>query len=109
MKSRTAQGSRDPVRHSWCATLLPFLYLYLLNVSIPIPTHLGHSERRTLLHESSTFIAQKTKAALAHGLGIILCVGETLAEREAERTDEVVREQLGEVVKELSADVSGWK
>ena len=77
-----------------------------VRVSIPTPTH---KSRRTLLHESSTFIAQKTKAALAQGLGIILCVGKTLAEREAERTDEVVREQPGEVVKKLSADVSGWK
>jgi triosephosphate isomerase len=68
----------------------------------------GHSERRTLFHETSAFVAQKTKAALSAGLRVILCVGETLSEREAGKTDDVVREQLGEVVKELGSDVNAW-
>ena len=55
---------------------------------------LGHSERRTIFHESSEFIAQKTRVAIDHGLSVIFCVGETLAEREANKTKEVVEEQL---------------
>jgi triosephosphate isomerase len=55
---------------------------------------LGHSERRHVLHESSSFIDKKVQAAFAAGLSVILCVGETLAEREANRTEEVVRGQL---------------
>ncbi|EPQ51247.1 Triosephosphate isomerase [Gloeophyllum trabeum ATCC 11539] len=60
---------------------------------------LGHSERRTLFHESSDFIAQKTRAALDKKLSVILCVGETLAEREAGKTTSVVQAQLEPVVK----------
>ena len=55
---------------------------------------LGHSERRHVLHESSLFIDKKVQAAFAANLSVILCVGETLAEREANRTEEVVRGQL---------------
>src|SRR5690554_853441 len=43
---------------------------------------LGHSERRTLYGESDQFINAKVKLALAEGLEVILCVGETLEERE---------------------------
>jgi triosephosphate isomerase len=39
---------------------------------------IGHSERRALLGESDKFIASKTKAALAQGLSVILCIGESL-------------------------------
>ncbi|OCH89454.1 Triosephosphate isomerase [Obba rivulosa] len=59
---------------------------------------LGHSERRTLFHESSELVAQKTKAALDAGLAVILCVGETLEEREQGRTAQVVEAQLQPVV-----------
>ncbi|EJD07801.1 triosephosphate isomerase [Fomitiporia mediterranea MF3/22] len=58
---------------------------------------LGHSERRTLFHESSAFVAQKTKAAIDAGLSVILCIGETLNEREAGTTITVVEEQLATV------------
>jgi len=63
---------------------------------------LGHSERRTLFHETSELVAEKVKAAIAENLGVILCVGETLAEREAGKTAEVVEAQLRAVIKTIS-------
>lgn len=55
---------------------------------------LGHSERRQLFHETSQDVNKKVLAALAAGLTPIVCVGETLDERKANRTQEVVREQV---------------
>src|SRR5690606_24799091 len=55
---------------------------------------LGHSERRTYFAETDAFINQKVLAALKSELKPILCVGETLAEREAESTLKVVQTQL---------------
>ena len=63
----------------------------------------GHSERRALFAESSEVIAQKDAAALKAGLTPILCVGETLAEREADRTQAVVGAQLEAVIKQSGA------
>jgi triosephosphate isomerase len=62
---------------------------------------LGHSERRAYHAESDALVAQKTLAALAAGLTPIVCVGETLAEREAGRTDAVVGAQLGAVLEAI--------
>ena len=58
----------------------------------------GHSERRAIYGESDTLVAEKFAAALAAGLRPILCVGETLAEREAGRTVEVVSAQMAAVL-----------
>jgi triosephosphate isomerase (TIM) len=55
---------------------------------------LGHSERRHILGELDTFINQKVRVALAAGLSVILCVGETLDQREAEQTKTVLDRQL---------------
>ncbi|MFP4129340.1 MAG: triose-phosphate isomerase [Halorhodospira sp.] len=57
----------------------------------------GHSERRTLYGEDNGRVAGKFVAAKQAGLTPILCVGETLAERDAERTEAVVGEQLDAV------------
>jgi triosephosphate isomerase len=59
---------------------------------------LGHSERRGLYHESDSMVAQKFEAAIKAGLKPILCVGETLDEREAGITEEVVARQLDAVI-----------
>ncbi|KAF9044248.1 triose phosphate isomerase [Panaeolus papilionaceus] len=59
---------------------------------------LGHSERRTLFFETSEVVAQKTRVAIDTGLSVILCIGETLAEREASKTKEVCQAQLKAVV-----------
>ncbi|MEO7391560.1 MAG: triose-phosphate isomerase [Ramlibacter sp.] len=58
----------------------------------------GHSERRQYHGETDAQVAEKVKAALAHGVTPIACVGETLAERDAGRTEEVVKRQLAAVI-----------
>lgn len=58
----------------------------------------GHSERRALHGESDELVAAKAARALASGLRPIVCVGETLEEREAGRTEEVVSRQLRAVL-----------
>jgi triosephosphate isomerase len=58
----------------------------------------GHSERRQYHGETDALVAEKAKAALAHGITPIVCVGETLAEREAGHTEEVVKRQLAAVI-----------
>jgi len=54
----------------------------------------GHSERRLDQGEDSLLVARKVQAALTAGLSPVVCVGETLAQREAGQTDAVIREQL---------------
>jgi triosephosphate isomerase (TIM) len=58
----------------------------------------GHSERRRLYHEDDALVARKFGAALKAGLTPVLCVGETLEEREANRTEAAVARQLDAVV-----------
>ena len=57
-------------------------------------TLIGHSERRQLFGETDLSVSRKLKAALAVDLQPIVCVGETLAEREAEQTEAVLKRQL---------------
>ena len=64
----------------------------------------GHSERRSLYGETSTVVAEKTKAAIDAGLTPLLCVGESLEERESGRTEAVVAEQLNAVISLLGID-----
>jgi len=58
----------------------------------------GHSERRQYHFETDVQVAAKARSALAHGITPIVCVGETLAEREAGKTEEVVKRQLAAVI-----------
>ncbi len=62
----------------------------------------GHSERRAYHAESDQLVADKAKAALARGVTPIVCVGETLAERDAGQTEEVVKRQLSAVIHTLA-------
>ena len=55
---------------------------------------LGHSERRHVYGESDALVHAKVRAALDHELDVILCVGETLAERDAHSTESVIGRQL---------------
>ncbi|KAK4704533.1 triosephosphate isomerase (TIM), partial [Phenoliferia sp. Uapishka_3] len=67
---------------------------------------LGHSERRSLFHETDELIATKTAAALEVGLDVIFCIGESLEERETNKTTEVVSRQLAALVKVIPE--AGW-
>lgn len=58
----------------------------------------GHSERRQNHFETNELVALKAQNALAHGLTPIVCVGETLAQREAGETEAVVKRQLAAVI-----------
>jgi len=64
---------------------------------------LGHSERRALYGEDDAFINRKVRYALEKGLNVILCVGETLEEREAGRLEQVLHTQVTEGLKDVSA------
>ncbi len=59
----------------------------------------GHSERRHIMGESNEQVALKVQAALKAGIKPVLCVGETLAQREAGKTWDVVQEQLAHILR----------
>lgn len=65
---------------------------------------LGHSERRQLFGDHDAGINKKLRAALRHGIRPILCVGETLQERQAGRTETVVAEQVLRDLQDASKD-----
>jgi triosephosphate isomerase len=98
-------GSQDVSAHEQgaftgevsAAMLAEFGCRYVLN---------GHSERRAMHAESDQLVADKAKAALAHRLTPIVCVGETLAEREAGQTEAVVKRQLSAVIHTLAHCIS---
>jgi triosephosphate isomerase len=64
----------------------------------------GHSERRALFGERDEDVHRKVRSALANGLRPILCVGESLDERQTGRTEPVVTGQIAAGLRELSAD-----
>ncbi len=68
---------------------------------------IGHSERRLLFHENNKIVNLKLKIALKENLTPILCVGETLQEREKGKTEEVVEDQLKGAFAELPPEEIG--
>ena len=64
----------------------------------------GHSERRTLYGESNVLVAEKAAAAISAGLTPIICVGETLQERQNNQLEAVVEKQLGAVIDKLGIE-----
>jgi triosephosphate isomerase len=67
----------------------------------------GHSERRSIFGETDADVAQKVEQALHAGLSVIVCVGETLAQREAGLASDVVGAQIKEALKEVSG--ASWQ
>jgi triosephosphate isomerase len=71
----------------------------------------GHSERRQFFGDTDETVVSRAQAAIAHGLHVIACVGETEAEREAGETEDVLRRQVGAIAAGLGgaggADASG--
>lgn len=64
----------------------------------------GHSERRAIYDETDAQIADKVAVLLASNITPILCVGETLAERETDRTEQVVKTQLDAVINKVGVE-----
>ena len=92
-----ALGSQDVSAHEQGAYTGEVSALMLRDFGVRYAI-VGHSERRQYHGETDALVADKAKAALAHGVTPIVCVGETLAEREAGRTEEVVKRQLAAVI-----------
>ena len=65
---------------------------------------LGHSERRTLFGETDEMIQRKVSRALADDLTPVLCIGETLEEREAGKTDKVLKRQLASALQGIEKE-----
>jgi triosephosphate isomerase len=64
----------------------------------------GHSERRQYFGETDEIVNKKARAALRGGLKVILCIGESLDQRKAERTNEVLRGQIAKGLRDLELD-----
>jgi len=85
----TGEISAGMLRHLYCSHVI-----------------LGHSERREYFAETDAFINQKVKTSLESALKPILCVGETLEQRESGQTNEVVRKQVQGGLAEIMASQS---
>lgn len=82
-------------------------YLHLADFGLKW-TLIGHSERRSLYGETNELIANKTKVALANKFDVVLCVGESLSERQGNKTLDVIGDQL-EAVNSKLEDKKAWK
>ncbi len=85
---------------AWTGEISP---LMLTDCNLDI-VELGHSERREHFGETDETVGLKTEAAVRHGLTPLICIGETLAEREAGRAREVLETQVRGALGKLSGD-----
>ena len=65
----------------------------------------GHSERRAYFNETDEIVNAKIKMALSDGIVPIVCVGETLEEREAEQTTQIIMEQVRNAIKDIPVEI----
>ena len=65
---------------------------------------IGHSERRIYFGETNEIVNKKIRAARRHGLEVIFCIGESLSEREAGMTFDVLKRQISEGIRDISSD-----
>ncbi|WP_426034372.1 triose-phosphate isomerase [Cypionkella sp. TWP1-2-1b2] len=84
---------------AWTGEISP---LMLKDCGLDI-VELGHSERREFFHETDETVGLKVEAAVRHGLIPLICIGETLAEREAGRATETLAAQVKGALSKLSA------
>jgi triosephosphate isomerase len=103
--SRLELGSQDVSRHEQGAYTGEFSAAMLKEFGVRYAI-VGHSERRRHHHESNHVVGLKAKAALAKGITPIVCVGETLEERDAGHTFDVVKRQLAAVIHEVGHCIS---
>lgn len=101
--SMIALGAQDMSVHEKGAYTAEISAEMLLTVGAQFVI-LGHSERRQYHSESDELVNAKTKAALKSDLTPIICVGETLEQRESGATNEIVGQQINGCLKDLSAD-----
>lgn len=102
--SHIALGAQDMSQHKRGAYTGEVAADMLLTVWVSYVI-LGHSERRQYHAEDDRLVNAKAKAALSAGLTPIICVGETLEQREAGRTEQVVGQQVDGTLAGLSADM----
>ena len=95
--SRIALGAQDVSAHAQGAYTGEHSSAMLKEFGVRYAI-VGHSERRQYHGETDEVVAAKTAASLASGITPIVCVGETLAQREAGQTEEVVKRQLAAVI-----------
>ncbi len=65
---------------------------------------IGHSERRQYFNDTDEIVNKKIKAARKHNLDVIFCIGESLQEREEEKTSDILKRELQEGLKDVSSD-----
>ena len=95
-----AQNMNDHVSGAYTGEVSPEM-LKDLGVNTVI---LGHSERRSYYKESDEFINRKVLLSIEQGMDVVLCVGETLEEREGGRLEEVLTTQLSGDLKDVKAE-----
>ena len=95
-----AQNMHWEEKGAWTGEISPIM---LKDCKLDI-VELGHSERRTFFGETNETVGLKTKAALRHGLIPLICIGETLEERESGRADHVLETQVRAALELLQAE-----
>lgn len=93
-----AQNMHWADQGAWTGEVSP---LMLTDCGLDI-VELGHSERRAFFGETDETVGLKTEAAVRHGLIPLICIGETAAEKDAGRADEVLRKQVEGALAKLS-------